>query len=71
MVSLLLNLKAIDPLCLLSLTREAVLEDMLGPFGWSRGHEDLHMSQIKDRLLFYIYKRTFVIVLNCNITSEV
>lgn len=71
MVNLLLNLKAIDPVCLFSLKREALLEDVLGPFGSSRGHEDLRMSKNKDRLLFYIYKHTFVIVLNCNITSEV
>lgn len=70
MVSLLLSLKAIDPVCLFSLTREALLEDMLGPFGSSRGREALRMSKIKDRLQFYICKRTFVIVLNCNITSE-
>lgn len=71
MVNLLLNLKAIDPVCLFSSTRGALLEDMLGPFGSSRDHEDLHVSKIKDRLRLYIYKRTFVIVLNCNITSEV
>lgn len=74
MVNLLLSLKAIDPVCLFSLTREALLEDMLGPFGSSRGHEDLRISKIKDRKYnykFYIYKCTFVIVLNCNITSEV
>lgn len=46
-VNLLLNLKAIDPVCLFILTREVLL-DMSGPFGSPLGHDDSDVNEIKD-----------------------
>lgn len=51
-VNLLLNLEAIDPVCLFGLAREVLL-DMSGPFGSPLGHDDSDVNEIKDARLHH------------------